>query len=160
MLRQLGTTLEFETRGRFTNAESSIDIRIGNIFYGTEGYLELYGEAAKPWKAFRKREKTPFAGSQDGKAADEDPTFLKAPGGSEHWANFLDAIRSGKDETLTCDIKEGHFSCVLPHLSNISYRLGRELKFDGKTERFVNDKQADALLTQEYRKPYVVPVNV
>ena len=35
--------LEFETRGRYSNAESSLDIQIGNIFYGTEGYLELKG---------------------------------------------------------------------------------------------------------------------
>ena len=155
-----GKIIEFETRGRFTNDESSIGIRIGNIFYGTEGYLELYGESASPWKAFRKREKTAFAGSKEGKSENEDPTFMAAPGGSEHWANFLDAIRSGKDETLTCDVQEGHYSCVLPHLANISYRLGRELKFDGKTERFVRDKQADALLTRQYRKPYIVPEKV
>ncbi len=152
--------LEFETRGRYTNDESSIGIRIGNIFYGTEGHLELYGESASPWKAFRKREKVAFAGSKEGKSENEDPTFRAAPGGSEHWANFLDAIRSGKDETLNCDIKEGFYSSVLPHLANISYRVGRELKFDGKTERFVDDKQADALLTRQYRKPYVVPEKV
>lgn len=152
-----GKIIEFETRGRYTNDESSIGIRIGNIFYGTEGYLELYGESATPWKAFRKREKTAFAGSKEGKIKNEDPTFMAAPGGTEHWANFLDAIRSGKDETLNCDVQQGHYSCVLPHLANISYRLGRELKFDGKTERFVNDKQADALLTRQYRKPYIVP---
>jgi predicted dehydrogenase len=155
-----GKIIEFETRGRYTNEESSIGIRIGNIFYGTEGYLELYGESATPWKAFRKREKTPFAGSAEGREKDEDPTFMKAPGGSEHWANFIDAIRAQDNKVLNCDVEEGHFSCVLPHLGNISYRLGRELKFDGKTERFVKDKEADALLTREYRKPYVVPDKV
>ena len=36
-----GKMLEFETRGRYSNAESSLDIKIGNMFYGTEGYLEL-----------------------------------------------------------------------------------------------------------------------
>ncbi len=56
-----GKVLEFETRGRYTNDESSLGIRIGNIFYGTEGYLELDGDT---WKAFRKREKEPFAGSE------------------------------------------------------------------------------------------------
>jgi len=60
-----------------------------------------------------------------------DPTFRAAPGGAEHWANFLDAIRSGKDETLTCDIIEGHYSTALPHLANISYRLGREFEIYG-----------------------------
>ncbi|MDP4223063.1 MAG: Gfo/Idh/MocA family oxidoreductase [Bacteroidota bacterium] len=152
-----GKIIEFETRGRFTNAESSIGIRIGNIFYGTEGYLELYDESASPWKAFRKREKTPFAGSTEEVSEPSDPTFMKAPPGSEHFANFLDAIRSGKDDDLKCNIKEGYFSCVLPHLANISYRLGRELHFDGAKERFVNDPEADKMLTREYRKPYIVP---
>ena len=36
--------LEFETRGRYSNDESSLGIRIGKYFYGTEGYLELDGE--------------------------------------------------------------------------------------------------------------------
>jgi hypothetical protein len=85
---------------------------------------------------------------------------MAAPGGSEHWANFLDAIRSGKDETLNCDIKEGYYSSVLPHLANISYRLGRELRFNGETEKFINDPQADKMLTREYRSPYIVPEKV
>jgi len=149
-----GKVLEFETRGRYTNDESSLEIRIGNIFYGTEGYLELDGGT---WKAFRKRERQPFAGSESSETRPADPTFLAAPGGTEHFANFLDAIRSGKDGTLNCHISEGHLSSSLPLLANIAYHLGRELTFDGATEKFVNDRDADVLLSREYRKPYVVP---
>ncbi|HUV00793.1 MAG TPA: Gfo/Idh/MocA family oxidoreductase [Bacteroidales bacterium] len=152
-----GKILEFETRGRYTNDESSLGIRIGNIFYGTEGYLELEGGT---WKAFRQREKEPFAGSKEGGSKAIDPTFLVAPGGTEHYANFIDAIRSGKDETLHCNIKEGFISSALPILANISYRLERELTFDGEKEKFVNDKEADAMLTRNYRSPYVVPAVV
>ena len=43
---------------------------------------------------------------------------------------------------------------TLAHLGNISYRVGRKLAFDGKSERFVNDKEADKLLTREYRKGF------
>jgi predicted dehydrogenase len=149
-----GKILEFETRGRFTNAESSLGIRIGNTFYGTDGYLELDGDT---WKAFRKREREPFAGSKTGEAKTSDPTFLAAPGGTEHFANFLDAIRSGKDETLHCQITEGYYSSALPILANVSYLMGKELAFDGSKEKFVNNKEADKLLTREYRKPYVIP---
>jgi hypothetical protein len=122
--------------------------------------LELYDESATPWKAFRHRERTAFAGSAEGRSEPADPTFMKAPPGSEHFANFLDAIRSGKDDDLNCDIKKGYISCVLPHLANISYRLGRELHFDGTSETFVNDPEADKMLTRVYRKPYVVPQEV
>src|SRR5690606_20497267 len=38
-----GKMLEFESRGRYSNAESSLDIRVGYIFFGTEGYIELNG---------------------------------------------------------------------------------------------------------------------
>ncbi|HVU85736.1 MAG TPA: Gfo/Idh/MocA family oxidoreductase [Pirellulales bacterium] len=34
---------------------------------------------------------------------------------------------------------------------------GRELHFDIDDERFVNDSQADAMLTREYRAPFIVP---
>lgn len=148
-----GKILEFETRGRYTNGESSLDIRIGNTFYGTEGYLELDGDT---WKAFRKREKEPFAGSGIGEKKPAETGYLAAPGGADHYANFIDAIRSGKNETLTADITEGHLSSSLPILANISYRLGRELKFMGENEKFADDPEADLMLTRAYRKPYVV----
>jgi predicted dehydrogenase len=148
-----GKILEFETRGRFTNAESSLEIKIGNIFYGTEGYLELNGDT---WKAFRKREKEPFAGSDTSEKKVVDQKYLAAPGGTEHYANFIDAIRDGNNESLHCDIIDGFYSSALPHLANISYRLGRELKFMGDYEKFVNDPEADAMLTRAYRKPYII----
>jgi predicted dehydrogenase len=148
-----GKILEFETRGRYTNGESSLDIRIGNTFYGTEGYMEL-NEGT--WKAFRKREKEPFAGSGIVEKKPEETGYLAAPGGSDHYANFIDAIRSEKNETLHADIIEGHYSSSLPILANISYRLGRELRFMGDYEKFANDPEADTMLTRVYRKPYVI----
>jgi predicted dehydrogenase len=148
-----GKILEFETRGRYTNDESSLGIRIGNIFYGTDGYLEL---EEGTWKAFRKREKEPFAGSETSEKKPADQAYLAAPGGADHYANFLDAIRAGNNETLNSDINDGFYSSSLPILANISYRLGRELKFDGIKEKFVKDPEADKMLTRDYRKPYVV----
>ena len=37
-----------------------------------------------------------------------------------------------------------------------SYQVGRKLAFDPKSERFVDDKEADAMLTREYRKGFEV----
>jgi predicted dehydrogenase len=152
-----GKTLEFETRGRYSNSESSLDIRIGNMFYGTEGYLEINGST---WKAFRKREKEPFAGSElkeKQESASESITGSSAPG---HWVNFIDAIRSGNSSDLNCDIREGFYSSALPQMANISYLLERELKFMGDYEKFANDPEADTMLTRNYREPYVVPDKV
>ncbi|HCN84453.1 MAG TPA: gfo/Idh/MocA family oxidoreductase [Sphingobacteriaceae bacterium] len=152
-----GKILEFETRGRYCNAEASLGIRVGNMFLGTDGYLELNGET---WKAFRKRETKPFAGSKEGEKKVVDPTFMLAADDGDHYMNFIDAIRSGKNETLHCDIHEGFLSSALPLLANISYRVKRELHMMGgnmNKEKFINDPQADALLTQAYRPTYTVP---
>ena len=143
-----GTILEFETRGWYTNNEGYKGNEAGNLFYGSEGYLEILGDT---WRAFRKREKEPFAGSKE----------LTTPQKENHYTNFADAIRAGNNDLLHCDVSEGVLSSDLPHLANISYRMGRELHFNGASEKFVNDVEADGLLTRkEYRKPYVVPDKV
>ena len=152
-----GKMLEFETRGRYSNAEASLGIRVGNVWYGTDGYLELDGGK---WKAFRKRETEPFATSKSEEKKVADPTFKLAAGGAEHYINFLNAVRSGKDEDLNCEITEGFYSTTMPLIANISYRLGRELKFMGDYEKFANDPEADTMLTAVYRKPYVVSEQV
>ncbi len=61
---------------------------------------------------------------------------------------------------MTSEIESGRNASVLAHLANISYRLGRDLTFDGKNEKFIGDKEADKMLTRNYRKPYIVPENV
>ena len=45
-----GTLLEMETRGRYTNHEGSQGQEVGNLFFGSEGWLEISGDT---WKAFR-----------------------------------------------------------------------------------------------------------
>ncbi len=146
-----GKMIVFDTRGAYSNGEGITDVKIGNIFYGTEGYME-YGNS---WKAFRKREKEPFAGAGIGERKDSPRR-----GGVNAFANFIDVIRSGKDEDLINPVLGGHYSTVLPHLANISFLVGRKLKFNGTTEKFVNDPEADKLLTKVYRKPFIVPDKV
>ena len=148
-----GKIIEFETRGRYTNGESGLGINIGHIFYGTEGYMELEAGTGL-WKAFRKREKEPFMSSNN------DINKQSGSGEVSHYANFIDGIRSGKNETLHCSITEGFYSSALPALANISYRLGRELNFNNATNKFINDPEADKMLTRIYRTPYVVPDKV
>jgi predicted dehydrogenase len=46
-------------------------------------------------------------------------------GGGTHHVNFIDAVRSGKPETVRANMREGHLSAALCHMANISYRLGR-----------------------------------
>lgn len=149
-----GTIFEFGTRGLFTPKDGSIDI--GNIFYGSDGWLEI--DAGGNWRTYfgYRGEPGPNSDNIDEEKSDALNTVGTGTGG--HYGNFIAAIRSGKLEDLTCDIEVGHRSSVLPLLGNISYLVGRQLIFDGKKEKFVDDPEADALLRRETcREPYVVP---
>ncbi|NNE78165.1 MAG: gfo/Idh/MocA family oxidoreductase, partial [Pricia sp.] len=57
-------------------------------------------------------------------------------------------------------VETAHLSSGLAHLGNIAYRLDRVLDFDPKTETFINDAEADKMLTRDYRDGFVVPENV
>jgi predicted dehydrogenase len=156
-----GTMLEFETRGRESNGEGSLGLKVGNIFYGKEGYLEL-DNGGSAWAAYHNGENKPFTGSKSEKKINTD-TSLTGPSGTEHFANFLNAVHSGNYHDLHCDINEGFFSTVLPLAANISYRLKRGLEFMGADmdrERFINDPEANEMLTRIYRPPYIVPNEV
>lgn len=45
-------------------------------------------------------------------------------------------------------------------LNKLTCVLGPKLQFDPKAEKFVNNPEADKLLTRDYRKPFVVPETV
>ncbi|HMD33422.1 MAG TPA: Gfo/Idh/MocA family oxidoreductase [Vicinamibacterales bacterium] len=153
-----GRVLEFGTRGGFTNDEAGV--RIGNLFYGTKGWLWIE-EAGKKWQSYLgpKNEKGPGMDLTEPRASSE-PTGLTTTE-SPHYQNFVDAIRAGDPKVLNCGILDGHLSSALPHLGNIAYRVGRQLAFDGRTEAFVDDKQADRLLMREggYRKGFEIPAS-
>jgi predicted dehydrogenase len=152
-----GKILEFATRGGYTNDEGTQ--RIGNLFYGTKGWVWIDGNGRK-WQSYfgAKDEKGPGSDAPPDKSG-SDPlvlTSIETP----HYANFVDAIRAGDAKKLTSDIVEGHLSAVLPHLANIAYRVGRSLTFDGRAEKCVGDAEADRLLTREYRSGFAIPEKV
>jgi predicted dehydrogenase len=70
----------------------------------------------------------------------------------DHHRNWLDCIRSRK--APICDVEIGHRSATVCHLGNIAARLGRPLKWDPVSERFVGDAEEDMCLSKEYRKGY------
>ena len=81
----------------------------------------------------------------------------KVDAGQIHFQNFIDTMRSRKVESLHAPLEEGHLSTSLCHLGNIAYRVGRSVKLDSATERFVGDSEADALLGRTYRAPHALP---
>lgn len=148
--------LQFEVRHWITNREgfaagiteskntykTSSSNNIGNLFYGSKGYMS---KNVNEWQAYMGREQE----------------FGASGGGlGNHYQSFINAIRENDQSLAMADIREGFYSTALVHLANISYRLGRSLEFDPDTMTFINDPEADRMLTREYREPFVVPDKV
>jgi predicted dehydrogenase len=166
-----GRTIEFEVRGRYTNPEEGI--QIGNLFYGSEGYLPganwgsgLSGysdqdQSIADWNPKFGFDGKPYGGQQVEKPfqpheGELDENYI------HHFENFIEAIRKRDHTHLNADILEGHRSAMLAHAANLSYRLGQSLEFDTDREMFVGDgsKEANQYLTREYREPFIVPDRV
>jgi hypothetical protein len=77
------------------------------------------------------------------------------PNSGAHERNFLECVKSR--QRPNSDVEIGRLSTMLCHLGNISYSLGRDVKFDPATETFGNDKEANSLLSKRYRAPYDLP---
>lgn len=61
-----------------------------------------------------------------GIAWDKDGKQIKTfTGGSDHFVNFIEAVRAAKREHLNAEVLEGHLSTAVCHFGNISYRLGK-----------------------------------
>jgi hypothetical protein len=69
-----------------------------------------------------------------------------------HCGNWLECVATRRRPVM--DVEIGHRVTSWPHLGNIAYRLGRELRWDSATERFPDDKQANRLLQAAYRQPW------
>jgi predicted dehydrogenase len=147
-----GTIFEFATRGLDTNPEGAVTI--GNIFYGSEGRLEI--DAEGNWKTFLGTKGEP--GPNSASIKEEASNALDTVGTNirGHMQNFIDAVAAHNQEKLTCDIETGWKSSILPLMANTSYRLKRELKWDAKKEQFA-DAEANKYMHRHDRKGFVVP---
>jgi predicted dehydrogenase len=79
------------------------------------------------------------------------PTIPESIGHHNEW---VEACKSGGP--TTCNF---HYSGALTEavlLGNVSYRSGRQLTWDAKNLRAVNDPEADRFLHTEYRKPWTL----
>jgi hypothetical protein len=151
--------ITFEVRHWMTNREAGIGTPevsgrdrngVGNIFYGSKGYMATGDEGADAYKAWLGREQQP----QDTVHAGEE---------KDHFKNFIDCVISHKPGNLNAPIEEGYISAGLVHLANASYRLGRTIHFNPETRQVIGDPEAEALLRdgpRGYRAPFVVPEKI
>ena len=140
--------LTFEVRHWMSNHEAGINEggtkkdsnTVGNLWYGSKGYLAV--EGYNKYYTFLGRDQQPGPTRNDG---------------GNNWQNFIDVVRSRKKADQNNPIEEGAISVVLMHLANISYRVGRSLQFDSEKMQIVGDAEANKLLSRNYRKGFEVP---
>jgi predicted dehydrogenase len=126
------TQLIFEVRGLPTDRYQ--DQLVGNIFHLEEGTIA--GTRFIP-RGRTLPEPLPRV----------DP-IPRGPGGTDHFANFIAAVRSRRPDDLNANILEGHYSSALCHLANISYRLGRQEPFQPRTRVFADNQAATETLAR------------
>jgi predicted dehydrogenase len=155
-----GREIVFEVRGLMTGGEGAppprrsgaptpksppMSITIGDLFYGTEGWMVMNDSGYQIYK-----------GESNELITEEKPERGPATDGTSlHMQNFLAACRSRNYKELHDDIGNAYLSASMCHLGNISYRVGRKLTIEAGP-RFAGDAEANKMITREYRKPYVV----
>jgi predicted dehydrogenase len=108
------------------------DSGFGLSFHGTEGSMVIRGAG---YTLYDMRGKE--IGSGTGDAGDRS-----------HFADFLDAVRTGR--LPNADIEIAHQSTLLCHLGNIAYRTQSVLTLDPSNGHIQDNPEAEALWTREY----------
>jgi predicted dehydrogenase len=118
------------------------DRRLGIYFHGLRGTL---------YSNYTMHEVVPEGDLlQDATAPPE--SIPPSPGHEREW---LDCLKSRAQPSCNPDY---HYKIDLAlTLANLSYRLGRSVRFDPRTERIVDDKQAARMARPEYRSPWKFP---
>ncbi len=147
--------IQFEVRPWCTNAEQGVTV--GNIFYGDKGILVVNGYNS--YETYLGQNREPGKSGNDGEK-EASGMDRGASGTDGHFANFIEAVRKHDASILNAPVETAHLSSGLAHLGNISYRLGKVLTFNPNAEKFVNDPEADEMLTRNYRGEFVVPEKV
>ena len=122
---------------RWCNGRGVDGKNYGIFFYGTEGTLYVDRGGMEIW---------PEHGQQI--QPEENRNW-------SHMDNWLECIKTRRKPVA--DIEYGHRSTVVPHLANISLKLGRSIRWDAQKEQCVGDREANQLLFREYRAPWKLP---
>ncbi|MGD0208981.1 MAG: Gfo/Idh/MocA family oxidoreductase [Verrucomicrobiota bacterium] len=127
----------------------------GIRFIGDEGWIFVSRDpqtsttASDP--ASRPTSLKPLDASNE-KLLDPKGVTVHLPHSLEHHRNWLECVKSRQIPLAPVTIAHrSNSACIL---SWISMKLARPLNWDVKTERFVNDDQANAMLSRPERAPY------
>ena len=111
-------------------------------FEGTEGWIGNRG-----WRAKLQAEPKSILDSVIGP---NEIHLYTCKGGDQR--NFLDCVKSRKDCYFPPEIGQRCFT--ITHIGNMSMLLGRKLRWNPEKERFINDEQANRMLSRAMRSPW------
>ncbi len=111
----------------------------GMRFEGTEGWLFVESESIK---------------SEPASVATSiiRPDEIHLYRSDNHYRDFLDCVKTRKDPAAPVEI--AHRTGSICHIGTIAVLLGRNLKWDPRGERFVDDAEANRLLVRPMRAPW------
>ena len=119
----------------------------GNLYANERGYQIIPAKSGQfqTWENLIEPEEfdNPNRNLDDGSSADSTSGLI---------GNFLDCVKSR--ETPLCTLEDGHRSTSFAHLANIALATKERLQWDSVNEKFTNSKEANKLLSYEYRKPW------
>jgi hypothetical protein len=72
----------------------------------------------------------------------------------DHMGDFFQCVKTRREPASPVWIQ--HRTITACHLTNISLRLGRKLKWDAQAERIVGDAEADSWQRRQQRGPYQI----
>lgn len=134
---------------RSVNADPIEGAFNGKVFHGSDASLALTrnGLHIRPEKCSWREIKV------EEKHVQPIPQHIAA---QKHMELFFDCIRTRKPSPT--DIEKGHQASNPGHLMNIAWKVGRRVRWDADKEQIIDDKQANALVTKEYRRPWTLEV--
>ncbi len=69
-----------------------------------------------------------------------------------HFRNFIDCVISGEEPIAPAEV--AHRSITIAHLGNIAMMLEQDLEWDPKNEKFINNEEANKMLSRQMRAPW------
>jgi hypothetical protein len=123
-------------------------------FFGDDGWIWVTrdGQATTSDPATGKQ--LPPLDASDPRLLDPKGLRVELPRSDSHHRNWLESVRSRKEPLAPAHV--AHRSGTACIVSWIAMKLKRPLTWDVKTERFVNDAEANAMLSRPERAPYGV----
>jgi predicted dehydrogenase len=108
-------------------------------FEGTDGWIQMQGGQFT-------------CSPQSLKTSVIGPNEIHLYKSDDHHHNFIDCIKAHRDTAAPVEV--GHRSVTICHLGNIAMTLKRKLKWDPEKECFINDEQANRMLSRSMRSPW------